>query len=196
MIKLGTLSDKLNHTADCKESIRQAVNQNLGGAELISPSTQFDQYSNYINSKINIIHYDNTSSGTSEFWTKDIGARDGQLKTLTIFGFPISAFQNNVETEFLTPSAPQYIDKAHFIHIDFVNNKISFIGNAANSSIYPYKGENIWYYKNSVQFQNGAGIVQDGKISQQSFQMLINNAVVGIPDKNYFEEIIIILEYV
>lgn len=26
MIKLGTLSDKLNHTADCKESIRQAVN--------------------------------------------------------------------------------------------------------------------------------------------------------------------------
>lgn len=51
MIKLGTLSDKLNHTAECKESIREAVNQNLGdGAELISSSTQFDQYSNIINS--------------------------------------------------------------------------------------------------------------------------------------------------
>ena len=77
---MGTLSDKLNHTAECKESIREAVNQNLGGggAELISSSTQFDQYADYINSKINIIHYDNTSSGiSSEFWTKDIGARDG-----------------------------------------------------------------------------------------------------------------------
>lgn len=31
MIRLGTLSDKLNHTAECKESIREAVNQNLGG---------------------------------------------------------------------------------------------------------------------------------------------------------------------
>ena len=49
MIKLGTLSDKLNHTADCKESIRQAVNQNLGsGAELIGSLTQFDQYSQII----------------------------------------------------------------------------------------------------------------------------------------------------
>lgn len=46
---MGTLSDKLNHTAECKESIREAVNQNLGGgAELISPSTQFDQYADYI----------------------------------------------------------------------------------------------------------------------------------------------------
>lgn len=54
MIKLGTLSDKLNHTADCKESIRQAVNQSLGGgAELISPSTQFDQYADIIQSNVN-----------------------------------------------------------------------------------------------------------------------------------------------
>lgn len=30
MIRLETLSDKLNHTAECKESIREAVNQNLG----------------------------------------------------------------------------------------------------------------------------------------------------------------------
>lgn len=48
MIKLGTLSDKLNHTAECKESIREAVNQNLGGAELISSSTEFDQYADII----------------------------------------------------------------------------------------------------------------------------------------------------
>lgn len=58
-----------------------------------------------------------------------------------------------------------------------------------------YKGENIWYYKNPAQFQDGAGIVQDGKISSETFLVLINNTTVGIPDGNYFEEVTIILEY-
>lgn len=94
MIKLGTLSDKLNHTAECKESIREAVNQNLGGgAELISPSTQFDQYSNIINS----IQSSDIISGNLNFISGNFStAYNGAITVEADKDFNFSSYENKI----------------------------------------------------------------------------------------------------
>lgn len=47
---MSSLVNKLNHTVQCKENIKQAINDNLGGGtELISSSTPFDEYGQIIN---------------------------------------------------------------------------------------------------------------------------------------------------
>lgn len=47
---MSSLVNKLNHTVQCKENIKQAINDNLGGGtELVSSSTPFDEYGQIIN---------------------------------------------------------------------------------------------------------------------------------------------------
>lgn len=45
---MSSLMDKLDHTAAVKEDIRRAINT-LNGSQVVSTSTPFDQYKNYIN---------------------------------------------------------------------------------------------------------------------------------------------------
>lgn len=66
---MSSLINKLNHTVQCKEDIKQAINNNLGGGtELVNSSTPFDEYGQIINPvPDNISQYSPFSSAS---WTE------------------------------------------------------------------------------------------------------------------------------
>lgn len=157
MIKLGTLSDKLNHTAECKESIREAVNQNLGdGAELISSSTQFDQYSNIINS----IQSSDIISGNLNFINGNFSTSyNGAITVKADKDFNFSSYEN----------------------------KIIFVKNIAKSYMNSTKDYVIVYYKfsnlNAGVMASGDGSY--GTITSSGLRF-ISNQIITAPSNLYF----------
>lgn len=157
MIKLGTLSDKLNHTAECKESIRQAVNQNLGdGTELISSLTQFDQYSNIINS----IQSSDIISGNLNFINGNFSTSyNGAITVEADKNFNFSSYENKI---FFVKN----------ISSSYLNNRVGYV-------VIYYKFSNL----NSGIILGGSGYFDKMNSSNLTF---VSNQIITTANNLYF----------